>query len=71
MHSTFIQIIFHCLFFSSYFRLCERVPYHLFMWLVGQAQEFVIGVKVQLLTLLYDRSIENLAEVFLTSKHTY
>ncbi|XP_031785346.1 uncharacterized protein LOC100114737 isoform X2 [Nasonia vitripennis] len=46
--------------------LCERVPYHLFMWLVGQAQEFVIGVKVQLLTLLYDRSIENLAEVFLT-----
>lgn len=39
------------------------------MWLVGQAQEFVIGVKVQLLTLLYDRSIDNLAEVFLTSKH--
>ncbi|XP_058803780.1 mucin-4 [Phymastichus coffea] len=46
--------------------LCDRIPCHLFMWLVGQAQEFVIGVKVQLLTLLYDRSIDNLAEVFLT-----
>ncbi|XP_023248562.1 uncharacterized protein LOC111644100 [Copidosoma floridanum] len=46
--------------------LCEKVPYQLFMWLVGQAQEFVIGVKVQLLTLLYDRSVGNLAEVFIT-----
>ena len=38
------------------------------MWLVGQAQEFVISVKVQLLTILYDHSIKNLAEVFLGSK---
>lgn len=35
------------------------------MRLVGQAQEFVVEVKVRLLALLDDRSVNNLAEIFL------
>lgn len=48
------------------FRLCKRNPHQLFMRLVSLAQEFVIEVKVHLLALLHDLSINNLAEVFLT-----
>lgn len=36
------------------------------MRLVSQAQEFVLEVKVRLLELLHDRSVSNLAEIFLT-----
>lgn len=36
------------------------------MRLVSQAQEFVVEVKVRLLALLHDRSVNNLAEIFLT-----
>lgn len=36
------------------------------MRLVSQAQEFVIEVKVRLLALLHDQSVNNLAEIFLT-----
>lgn len=35
------------------------------MRLVGQAQQFVVEVKVRLLALLDDRSVNNLAEIFL------
>ncbi|XP_016916773.1 uncharacterized protein LOC108000733 isoform X2 [Apis cerana] len=47
-------------------QLCKRNPHQLFMRLVSLAQEFVIEVKVHLLALLHDLSINNLAEVFLT-----
>ncbi|XP_032672363.1 uncharacterized protein LOC116844645 isoform X6 [Odontomachus brunneus] len=53
MHDTVIQ-------------LCKRDPHQLFMRLVSQAQEFVLEVKVRLLALLHDRSVSNLAEIFLT-----
>ncbi|XP_076242087.1 uncharacterized protein LOC143184037 isoform X3 [Calliopsis andreniformis] len=47
-------------------QLCKRDPRQLFMRLVSQAQEFVVEVKVRLLALLHDRSVNNLAEIFLT-----
>ncbi|KAG6795262.1 hypothetical protein HZU73_09714 [Apis mellifera caucasica] len=47
-------------------QLCKRNPHQLFMRLVSLAQEFVIEVKVHLLALLHDLSVNNLAEVFLT-----
>ncbi|KAK2575288.1 hypothetical protein KPH14_008139 [Odynerus spinipes] len=46
-------------------QLCKRDPHQLFMRLVSQAQEFVVEVKVRLLALLHDRSVNNLAEIFL------
>ncbi|CAL7937736.1 unnamed protein product [Xylocopa violacea] len=47
-------------------QLCKRDPHQLFMRLVSLAQEFVVEVKVRLLALLHDRSVNNLAEIFLT-----
>lgn len=49
-----------------FFRLCKRDPHQLFMRLVNLTQGFVIEVKVRLLALLHDRSVNNLAEIFLT-----
>ncbi|XP_076174417.1 uncharacterized protein LOC143150204 isoform X2 [Ptiloglossa arizonensis] len=50
-------------------QLCKRDPRQLFMRLVSQAQEFVVEVKVRLLALLHDRSVNNLAEIFLTDDY--
>ncbi|XP_076395121.1 uncharacterized protein LOC100882720 isoform X2 [Megachile rotundata] len=47
-------------------QLCKRDPHQLFMRLVNLTQGFVIEVKVRLLALLHDRSVNNLAEIFLT-----
>ncbi|XP_033232159.1 uncharacterized protein LOC117183100 isoform X2 [Belonocnema kinseyi] len=47
-------------------QLCKSDPHQLSMRLVSQAQEFVVEVKVQLLTLLHNQRINHLAEIFLT-----
>lgn len=49
----------------SFFRLYKRNPHQLFIKLVSLAQEFVVEVKVRLLALLHDLSVNNLAEIFL------
>ncbi|XP_017793534.1 PREDICTED: uncharacterized protein LOC108575287 [Habropoda laboriosa] len=46
-------------------QLCKRDPRQLFMRLVSLAQEYVVEVKVRLLALLHDRSVNNLAEIFI------
>ena len=51
-----------------FYRLCKSDPHQLSMRLISQAQEFVVEVKVQLLTLLHNQRINHLAEIFLTSK---
>lgn len=48
-----------------FFRLYKRNPHQLFIKLVSLAQEFVVEVKVRLLALLHDLSVNNLAEIFL------
>lgn len=51
-----------------YFSLSMKDPTTLLMKLVGQAQEFVVEVKVRLLILLHDNNVDNLAKVFLTGE---
>ncbi|KAK9306519.1 hypothetical protein QLX08_002885 [Tetragonisca angustula] len=46
-------------------QLYKRNPHQLFIKLVSLAQEFVVEVKVRLLALLHDLSVNNLAEIFL------
>ncbi|OAD59262.1 hypothetical protein WN48_09528 [Eufriesea mexicana] len=47
-------------------QLCKRNPHQLFMRLVSLAQKFVVEVKVRLLALLHDLSVNNFAEIFFT-----
>lgn len=53
----------------SSFRLCEMDPRHLLMRVVSLVLELVVEVKVQLLALLHDHSVNNLAEIFLTGQY--
>lgn len=46
--------------------MCKRNPHQLFMRLVSLAQKFVVEVKVRLLALLHDLSVNNFAEIFFT-----